>query len=152
MSSGPEPADHRPAPPGENPWGARFRAPEFPLENAPSFSSDLTSAFEELPQSDTPGPPPYRLSLLGVFATTVLSLLAANVVFGVAYAAAMVFSNTGEVHDDSANRPFVARTVAAIAAVGTFAGLFCLFVIPKWRASSRYAFRSRDGHEREKWE
>ncbi len=152
MSSGPEPADHRPTPSGENPWGARFRAPEFPLENAPSFSSDLTSALEEATEIDTQCPPPYRLSLLRVFASTVLSLLAASVVFGVAYMAAMVFSIRGEVLDDSANRPFFARTVAAIAAVATFAGLFYLFVIPKWRASSRYAFRSRDGHERENWE
>ncbi|MCY2962131.1 MAG: hypothetical protein NT069_00515 [Planctomycetota bacterium] len=101
-------------------------------------------------REDSPPPPRHRVSWLGVFATTVLCLFAANIAFG-AVCTASFFLAVGNNYGD--NWVFYTGLyIAAFVAVATFAGLFYKFVIPKWRDPRQHAIRSRDSHERENLE
>lgn len=101
--------------------------------------------------ADSPPPPPHQVSWLGVFATTVLCLFAANIAFG-AVCTASFFLAVGNNFDENWVFFTAGLYIAAFVAVATFAGLFYKFVIPKWRDPRQNAIRSRDIPERENLE
>ena len=86
--------------------------------------------------------PRHRVSWLGVFATTVLCLVAANIAFGAVCTATFFLAR----QDTNSNNSvlFTGLFVAAVVALATFAGLFSKFVIPKWRGPRHSASTPRD--------